>query len=32
MDCLELGVQIVPMPVLYEQVTGRVPIDYVGDN
>ena len=32
MDCLELGVQIVPMPVIYEQVTGRVPIDYVGDS
>jgi len=32
MDCLELGVQIVPMPVIYEQITGRVPIDYVGDN
>jgi len=32
MDCLELGMQIVPMPVIYEQVTGRVPIDYMGDS
>jgi len=32
MDCLELGVQIVPMPILYEQLTGRVPIEHVGDN
>jgi len=31
-DCLEQGVQVVPMHVLYEQLTGRVPIDYVGDN
>ncbi len=32
MDCLELGVEIVPLPVLYEQLTGRVPIEHVGDN
>jgi len=32
MDCLELGVEIIPMPVLYEQLTGRVPIEHVGDN
>ncbi|WP_322798544.1 sugar transferase [Thermoflexus sp.] len=32
MDCLELGVEIVPMPVLYEQLTGRVPIEHVGSN
>ncbi len=31
-DCLELGVEIVPMPVLYEQLTGRVPIEHVGSN
>lgn len=29
-DCLELGVEIIPMPVLYEQLTGRVPIEHVG--
>ncbi len=32
MECLELGVEIVPMPELYEQLTGRVPIEHVGDN
>jgi exopolysaccharide biosynthesis polyprenyl glycosylphosphotransferase len=29
-DCLELGVEIVPMPILYEKLTGRVPIEHVG--
>jgi exopolysaccharide biosynthesis polyprenyl glycosylphosphotransferase len=32
LDCLELGVEIVPMPILYEQLTGRVPVEHVGDN
>jgi exopolysaccharide biosynthesis polyprenyl glycosylphosphotransferase len=32
MDCLECGVEIVPMPVLYEQLTGRVPVEHVGEN
>ena len=32
MDCLELGVEIIPMPVLYEQLTGRVPVEHVGSN
>ncbi len=32
MDCLESGVEIVPMPLLYEQLTGRVPIEHVGEN
>jgi len=31
MTCYERGVAIVPMPVLYEQITGRVPIEHVGD-
>ena len=31
-DCLELGVEILPMPVLYEQLTGQVPVEHVGDN
>ncbi len=31
-DCLEQGVEIVPMPLLYEQLTGRVPVKHVGDN
>lgn len=29
-DCLELGVEIVPMTRLYEQLTGRVPVEHVG--
>jgi len=32
LDCLELGVEIVPMPELYEQLTGRVPIEHMGGN
>jgi lipopolysaccharide/colanic/teichoic acid biosynthesis glycosyltransferase len=32
MDCLELGVGIVPMAVLYEQLTGRVPVEHIGDS
>jgi exopolysaccharide biosynthesis polyprenyl glycosylphosphotransferase len=31
MDCAEQGVEIVPMPVIYEQVTGRVPVEHVGE-
>lgn len=31
-DCLALGVDIVPMPVLYERLTGRVPVEHVGNN
>ncbi len=30
MSCYELGIDIVPMPILYEQITGRVPIEHVG--
>jgi hypothetical protein len=29
LDCYEQGVSIVPMPRLYEQITGRVPVDYL---
>ncbi|MCL6622947.1 MAG: sugar transferase [Syntrophobacterales bacterium] len=29
MDCLELGVKIIPMPVLLEQLTGRVPVEHM---
>jgi exopolysaccharide biosynthesis polyprenyl glycosylphosphotransferase len=32
MDSLEQGVEIVPMPVIYEAVTGRVPVEHIGDN
>ncbi len=30
LDCLEMGVEIIPMPLLYEQLTGRVPISHIG--
>ena len=32
MDCNERGVQITPMPILYEQMTGRMAVEHVGDN
>jgi len=32
LDCLERGAEVVPMPVLYEQLTGRVPVEHVGEN
>lgn len=31
MDCVEQGIEMVPMPVLYEQLTGRVPVEHVGE-
>lgn len=31
MDCQEQGVQITLMPLLYEEITGRVPVEHVGD-
>jgi len=31
-DCLELGVEIIPMPVLYEELTGRIPVEHIGEN
>ncbi len=32
LDCKEQGAQITLMPVLYEQLTGRVPIEHIGDD
>jgi len=32
MDCQEQGVQITLMPLLYEEITGRVPVEHVGDD
>lgn len=32
LECKEQGVQITLMPMLYEQLTGRVPIEHIGDN
>ena len=31
MDCQEQGVAITPMAVLYEELTGRVPVEHIGD-
>lgn len=28
----EIGVKVTPMPILFEQITGRVPVEYVGDS
>ncbi len=30
MSCYEQGIAMIPMPILYEQLTGRVPIEHVG--
>jgi exopolysaccharide biosynthesis polyprenyl glycosylphosphotransferase len=32
MDAYEKGVELVPMPLLYERITGRVPVEYVASN
>jgi exopolysaccharide biosynthesis polyprenyl glycosylphosphotransferase len=32
MDAYQAGVSLVPMPVLYERITGRVPVAHVGSN
>ena len=32
MEALEMGVEIIPMPVLYGQLAGKVPVDHIGDN
>ncbi len=32
MDCKELGVDISLMTELYEEITGRIPIEHIGDN
>ena len=31
LDCQALGLQVTPMPVLYERITGRVPSQHIGD-
>ena len=30
MSCFEQGIQITPMPLMYEHLTGRVPVEHVG--
>jgi exopolysaccharide biosynthesis polyprenyl glycosylphosphotransferase len=32
LDVQELGIEVMPMQLLYEQITARVPIDYIGDS
>jgi exopolysaccharide biosynthesis polyprenyl glycosylphosphotransferase len=32
MDCHEHGISVIPMPLLFEEITGRVPVEYVGGN
>jgi len=32
MDAYELGASITPMPLLYERITERVPVEHVGEN
>jgi exopolysaccharide biosynthesis polyprenyl glycosylphosphotransferase len=32
LDCKEQGVQITLMPVLFEELTGQIPIEHIGDN
>jgi exopolysaccharide biosynthesis polyprenyl glycosylphosphotransferase len=32
MDAYERGIAITPMPILYERITGRVPVEHVGQN
>jgi exopolysaccharide biosynthesis polyprenyl glycosylphosphotransferase len=32
MDAYEVGVSIVPMPLLYERITGQVPVEHVSNN
>ena len=31
MDCQEQGVRITPMALLYESITGRIPVEHIGD-
>jgi len=32
LDCQEKGVQITPMPLLYEEIAARIPIEHIGYN
>jgi exopolysaccharide biosynthesis polyprenyl glycosylphosphotransferase len=31
-DSLQQGIEVLPMPVLYEQLTGKVPVEHIGDH
>lgn len=32
LDVQELGIEVMPMQLLYEQITARVPVEYIGDS
>ncbi len=32
LDAQELGIEIMPMPLLYEQIAGRVPVEHIGES
>lgn len=32
MDAQEQGIRVTPMPVVYEAITGRVPVEHIGDH
>jgi exopolysaccharide biosynthesis polyprenyl glycosylphosphotransferase len=32
LDAQEQGIQVTPMPVLFEAITGRVPVEHIGDH
>ena len=31
-DCLQREVEVIPMPLLYEQLTGKIPVEHIGDH
>lgn len=31
LNCFEQGIRIVPMPQLFEEITGRIPVEYIGE-
>jgi len=31
-DCLQLELEVIPMPLMYEQLTGKVPVEHIGDH
>jgi exopolysaccharide biosynthesis polyprenyl glycosylphosphotransferase len=31
-DCLQREVEVIPMPLLYEQLTGKVPVEHIGEH
>lgn len=31
-DCLQREIKVIPMPLLYEELTGKVPVEHIGDH